>query len=191
MAETATLKVGDEAPDFELRSSPLGETFKLSDHKGTNAVVINFVPAAFSPACSTQLPLIEQKRGEFESQGAIPVAISADNAWSLKAWKEQTGVNYPVLSDFNPHGAVAKAYGVFIEQAGSRTAWLWWWTSRARWPGSSHRRRSRRCPTTTRCWPATKAESKHRFEAAGSLVSRRRAACAKRTLDHRSLCEPR
>jgi peroxiredoxin len=118
MAETATLKVGDDAPDFELRSSPLGEAFKLSDQKGKNAVVINFVPAAFSPACSTQLPLIEQKRNEFESQGAMPIAISTDNAWSLKAWKEQTGVDYPVLSDFNPHGAVAKAYGVFIEPAG-------------------------------------------------------------------------
>jgi peroxiredoxin (alkyl hydroperoxide reductase subunit C) len=76
------------------------------------------VPAAFSPACSHQLPLIEQKRSEFEAQGAMPVPISTDNVWSLKAWKEQTGVNYPVLSDFNPHGAVAKAYGVFIEPAG-------------------------------------------------------------------------
>jgi len=118
MAATATLKVGDEAPDFDLPASPTGDKFKLSDYRGKSAVVINFLPAAFSPPCSTQLPLIEQKRAEFESQGAIPVTISADNAWSLKAWKEQTGVNYPVLSDFNPHGKTARDYGVLIEERG-------------------------------------------------------------------------
>ncbi len=75
-------------------------------------------PRRSPAACSTQLPLIEKKRAEFESQGAIPVVISCDNAWSQKAWKEQLGVDFPVLSDFNPHGAVAKQYGVFIEQAG-------------------------------------------------------------------------
>jgi peroxiredoxin len=115
---TETLKVGDEAPDFELPSSPLGEKFKLSDYRGKNAVVINFVPAAFSPACSNQLPLIEQKRAEFEAQGAIPVVISSDGAWTQQAWKQHLGVDYPVLSDFNPQGATAKAYGVFIESHG-------------------------------------------------------------------------
>lgn len=118
MAETATLKVGDEAPDFELPSSPMGEKFKLSDYRGKNAVVINFVPAAFSGVCSTQLPLIEQKRAEFDAQGAIPVVISCDNAWSLKAWKESLGVDFPVLSDFNPHGGTAQAYGVYLAARG-------------------------------------------------------------------------
>lgn len=112
------LKVGDEAPDFELPSSPLGDKFKLSDYRGKNAVVINFVPAAFSGACSTQLPIIEQKRAEFETQGAIPVVISSDNAWSQKAWKEQLGVNFPILSDFKPQGDTAGKYGVLIEARG-------------------------------------------------------------------------
>jgi peroxiredoxin len=115
MAETATLKVGDDAPDFELPSSPTGDKFKLSDYKGKNAVVINFMPFAFSPPCSTQLPLIEQKRAEFESQGAIPVAISSDAPWAQKAWKDQMGVNYPVLSDAFPQGGTAKEYGVLVE----------------------------------------------------------------------------
>ncbi|MFN0148429.1 MAG: redoxin domain-containing protein [Dehalococcoidia bacterium] len=119
MAETATLKVGDAAPDFELtRDAMTREKFKLSDHKGKNAVVINFVPAAFSPACSNQLPLIEQKRKDFEAQGAIPVAISTDHAWALKAWKEQLGLGYDVLADDVPQGNVARQYGVFIEPAG-------------------------------------------------------------------------
>jgi peroxiredoxin len=118
MAETTTLKVGDEAPDFELPSNPTGEKFKLSDQRGKNAVIINFVPAAFSPVCSAQLPVIEQKRAEFESQGAIPVAIASDGAWALAAWKKQTGVNYPVLSDFFPLGDTARKYGVVIEPRG-------------------------------------------------------------------------
>ncbi len=118
MSETATLKVGDEAPDFELPSNPMGEKFKLSDYRGKNAVVINFVPAAFSPVCSNQVPIIEQKRAEFESQGAVPVVISSDGAWALQAWKQQLGLNYPVLSDFFPLGDTARKYGVVIEPRG-------------------------------------------------------------------------
>ena len=114
MSETATLKVGDEAPDFELPSKPRGEEpFKLSDHRGST-VVINFVPAAFSPTCSNQLPIIEEKLAGLAD--TVTVAISTDNGWSLKAWAEQTGVSYPVLSDFNPLGATASAYGVFLDE---------------------------------------------------------------------------
>ena len=115
MSETATLKVGDDAPDFELPSSPTGEKFKLSDYAGKNAVIINFVPAAFSPVCSNQLPLIEKKREEFASQGAIPVVISSDAAWAQAAWKKELGVEFPILSDFFPLGETAKKYGVVIE----------------------------------------------------------------------------
>lgn len=115
MSETATLKVGDVAPDFELPSSPTGEKFKLSDHAGKNAVIINFVPAAFSPVCSNQLPLIEKKREEFASQGAVPVVISSDAPWAQAAWKKELGVDFPILSDFFPLGETAKKYGVVIE----------------------------------------------------------------------------
>lgn len=118
MAETATLKVGDDAPDFELPASPTGDKFKLSDQRGQSAVIINFVPAAFSPVCSNQLPIIEAKRKEFEAQDAIPVVISTDGVWPLDAWKKQTGVNYPVLSDSFPQGETAKKYGVLIEGRG-------------------------------------------------------------------------
>ena len=115
MSETATLKVGDDAPDFELPSSPTGDKFKLSDYRGKNAVVINFVPAAFSIPCSNQLPLIEQKLQEFEAQGATPIVISSDGPWAQAAWKKDLGVHFPILSDFFPLGATAKSYGVAIE----------------------------------------------------------------------------
>jgi peroxiredoxin len=115
VSDTATLKVGDDAPDFELPSSPTGDKFKLSDYAGKNAVIINFVPAAFSPVCSNQLPLIEKKREEFAGQGAIPVVISSDGAWSQAAWKKELGVDFPILSDFFPLGETARKYGVAIE----------------------------------------------------------------------------
>ena len=118
MSETATLKVGDEAPDFELPSSPTGEKFKLSDYEGNNAVVINFVPAAFSPACSNQMPLIEKKREEVASQDALPVVISSDGVWAQAAWKKELGLEFPILSDFAPLGDTARKYGVVIEPRG-------------------------------------------------------------------------
>jgi len=118
MSETATLKVGDDAPDFELPASPTGDKFKLSDHRGKNAVVINFVPAAFSGPCSTQLPLIEKKKAEFAAQDALPVVISSDGVWALDAWKKQLGVDFPVLSDFMPQGETSRKYGVLIEPRG-------------------------------------------------------------------------
>jgi mycoredoxin-dependent peroxiredoxin len=68
--------------------------------------------------CSNQLPVIEQKRAEFESQGAIPVVISSDGPWAQAAWKEQAGINFPVLSDSFPQGGTAKDYGVLIEARG-------------------------------------------------------------------------
>ncbi len=113
MSETATLKVGDEAPDFELPQNPMGDPapFKLSDHRGST-VVLNFVPAAFSPVCSNQLPIIEEQLGALDD--AVTVAISTDNTWTLQAWAKEAGVTYPVLSDFNPIGATAEAYGVLL-----------------------------------------------------------------------------
>ena len=115
MSETATLKVGDEAPDFELPASPTGEKFKLSDYRGKNAVIINFVPAAFSPPCTNQMPLIQAKQAEFTSQGAIPVVISSDGPWAQAAWKKEIGFDFPILSDFYPLGETARKYGVAIE----------------------------------------------------------------------------
>jgi peroxiredoxin len=115
VGETQTLKVGDEAPDFELLADPMGEKFRLSDYRGKQAVILNFVPAAFSTVCSAQAPVIEQKRAEFEAQGALPVIIATDGPWVMKAWKEQLGLNYPALSDRFPMGEVSRAYGVLIE----------------------------------------------------------------------------
>jgi len=110
----STLKVrpGKMAPDFTLPSTT-GQTVKLSDFRGQKNVVLSFVPAAFTPVCSDQWPGYNATRALFEQREAIILGITTDNVPSLYAWiVEMRGLWFPVLSDFWPHGAVAKRYGV-------------------------------------------------------------------------------
>ena len=109
--ETRTLKVGDAAPDFELKDENR-QDFKLSEQRGKN-VVLNFFPAAFSGVCSQQLPRIEEQKALFGDDSVV-VGISVDGISSLKAFGEQTKIAFPLLADFYPHGAVAEKYGVFL-----------------------------------------------------------------------------
>jgi len=108
---TRTLKVGDPAPDFELKGTGKTE-FKLSANRGKN-VVLNFFVAAFSSVCSNQMARIQQERSLFDS-GTVVMGVSVDNTWALDAFARQTGIDFPILSDFYPHGAVAEKYGVLL-----------------------------------------------------------------------------
>ena len=114
---TATLKVGDEAPDFSLRSIG-GLKTSLSQYLEKNNVVISFIPAAWTPVCSQQWHEYNNAKDMFDKNDAILLGISVDNAPTLHAWsKNMCEVDkvlwFPVLSDFYPQGAVAKKYGVF------------------------------------------------------------------------------
>lgn len=109
---TKTLKIGDAAPDFELKGTGKTE-FKLSDVKGKNSVVLNFFPAAFSGVCSQQMPRIQKERTMF-GDDTLVFGISVDNTWSLEEFARQTEIEFPLLSDFWPHGAVAEKYGVLF-----------------------------------------------------------------------------
>jgi peroxiredoxin len=109
--ETRTLKVGDEAPDFTLKDENR-QDFKLAEHKGKN-VVLNFYPAAFSGVCSQQMPRIEEQKALF-GDDTVVVGVSVDGVSAQKAFHDQTGIEFPLLSDFYPHGAVAEKYGVFL-----------------------------------------------------------------------------
>lgn len=117
--KTETLNVGDEAPDFKLKSTGNTE-FKLSEQRGKN-VVLNFFPAAFSGVCSNQMTSIEAERKRF-GDDTIVVGVSVDNTWSLEAFKKERGVDFPLLSDFYPHGAVSQEYGVFYPNGVSHRA---------------------------------------------------------------------
>jgi peroxiredoxin len=106
------LKAGMKAPDFTLPSLS-GENIKLSSYKGKKNVVISFVPAAWTPVCSDQWPGYNLLKDIFDKNNTILLGITVDNIPTLYAWTKEMGeLWFPVLSDFWPHGAVAKKYGV-------------------------------------------------------------------------------
>lgn len=111
------LAVGDPAPSFALRNQ-FGETVSLSDFRGRKSVVIVFYPFAFSGICTGELREIRDGLEDFEADDIQVLAISCDPIYSLRAWAEAEGHFFPLLSDFWPHGEVARAYGVFSEESG-------------------------------------------------------------------------
>src|SRR5229473_1617915 len=110
-AETTTLKVGDTAPDFTLRTENR-EKWQLSDFRGKKNVVLAFVPFAFSSVCSAQLPSYEAEMDRFKDLDAEVVSISLDSTHALTAWAKSMDTSFPLLSDFYPQGAVVDLYGV-------------------------------------------------------------------------------
>jgi len=111
------VEIGQEAPDFELKDQS-GETVKLSSFRGDKAVAIVFYPFTFTGVCEGELCSLRDDFSDFESAGVQVLAISCDSRHSQRVWSEQMGYQFPVLSDFWPHGAVAKAYGVFNDALG-------------------------------------------------------------------------
>jgi peroxiredoxin (alkyl hydroperoxide reductase subunit C) len=106
------VKVGDWVPDFTLPSVS-GEKITLNQFRGKKNVVISFVPAAWTPVCSDQWPGYNIVKDIFDQNDAILLGITVDNIPTLFAWTNQMGkLWFPVLSDFWPHGEVAKKYGV-------------------------------------------------------------------------------
>lgn len=116
------LKVGDRTPDFTLPSIS-GEKVSLSQYRGKKNVVISFVPAAWTPVCSDQWPGYNLIKDIFDEHNAILLGITVDNIPTLYAWTRPMGeIWFPVLSDFWPHGKVAKEYGVLRSNGVSERA---------------------------------------------------------------------
>jgi peroxiredoxin len=112
-----TLIIGDHAPDFELVNQ-FGETVKLSDFRGKKPVVVVFYPLSFSGICTGELCEIRDNFAKFEKEDVELLAISVDSKFVQKQFADHEGYKFSVLADFWPHGAVAQAYGVFLEEAG-------------------------------------------------------------------------
>jgi len=107
--------VGSKAPEFTLKDYNKQDV-SLSAYVGQKPVLLVFYPFAFSGICTGELC---QLRDDFSSFDGVQVlGVSVDTPFSLKKWAEQEGYQFPLLSDFWPHGAVAKEYGVFNEKAG-------------------------------------------------------------------------
>ena len=116
------VKVGNPAPDFTLPSIS-GEKVSLNQFQGKKNVVVSFVPAAWTPICSDQWPGYNIVKDLFNQYDAILLGITVDNIPTLFAWTNQMGqLWFPVLSDFWPHGAVAKRYGVLRSNGVSERA---------------------------------------------------------------------
>jgi mycoredoxin-dependent peroxiredoxin len=115
-----TITVGDEAPDFEL-SNQHGQPVRLSDFRGQKNVVIVFFPFAFTGICTGEMCVLRDEISDFVADGVELLAISCDSVPTLKEFAEKEGLEFTLLSDFWPHGDVAKAYGVFWEKTGFAT----------------------------------------------------------------------
>jgi peroxiredoxin (alkyl hydroperoxide reductase subunit C) len=113
-----TLSVGDEAPDFTLKDQD-GNDVTLSSFRGTQNVVLIFYPFTFTGVCQGELCAIRDDLSQFQNANAQVLAISCDSRFAQQQWAAQQGFTFPVLSDFWPHGAVSRKYGVFNEQLGA------------------------------------------------------------------------
>ncbi len=118
MDEQLTPALGDRAPDFTLRDQN-GQDTTLSSFAGERAVLLVFFPFAFSGICTGELSEIRDDLGRFSSDEVTTLAISCDPMFGLRAWADREGYFFPLLSDFWPHGAVARSYGVLDEQLGA------------------------------------------------------------------------
>lgn len=111
------VEIGSKAPDFELKDQH-GSVVKLSDFQGDKNVVLLFYPFSFTGVCTGELCALRDELPTFVNDDVQLLAVSCDSMFTQKVFAEKEGLEYPVLSDFWPHGDVAKAYGVFNEEKG-------------------------------------------------------------------------
>lgn len=107
------IAVGEKAPDFTLRNQD-GEKVSLSDYAGRKVLLI-FYPGDFSPVCGDQLSIYQEVKSEIEEKGVELVGISVDSFFAHKAFQEKLGIDTTLLSDFEPKGGVARAYGSYLD----------------------------------------------------------------------------
>lgn len=109
------LAPGDTAPDFTLLATP---DQKLSLSEFDEPVVLIFYPADWSPVCGDELTMFEAASRLFHERGAQLLGISVDGVWSHQAFRADHKIEFPLLSDFEPKGEVARAYGVYRQHEG-------------------------------------------------------------------------
>ncbi len=118
MNATATLRVGDPAPDFKLDDQD-EKPWKLSSLRGRR-VLLSFHPLAWTPVCAKQMKSLEAHFEDFKALRTVPFGMSVDHSPCKKAWAKSLGiVRKRLLCDFWPHGGVAIRYGVFLEKTGT------------------------------------------------------------------------
>jgi peroxiredoxin len=114
------VEVGQHAPDFELKDQH-GTPVRLSGFQGRKNVVLVFYPLAFSGVCSGELCTLRDDFPEVTGEDVELLTVSVDSTFVLRTWADRDGFAFSMLSDFWPHGAVAKLYGVFDADKGVAT----------------------------------------------------------------------
>ena len=112
------IPLGGPAPDFTLRDQ-FGQSVTLSSYAGEKAVALVFYPWAFSNVCTGEMAGIRARIADFLTFDTEVLAISCDPIYTLRAFADSDRLNFPLLSDFWPHGHVASAYGVLDERTGA------------------------------------------------------------------------
>ncbi|NYG55592.1 peroxiredoxin [Nocardioides perillae] len=113
----AGLRIGGPAPDFTLRDQ-FGQDVTLSSFRGHKAVAVFFYPFAFSGVCTGEMAGIRDHLADFLTFDTEVLAISCDPVYAVRAFADADGLNFPLLSDFWPHGAVSRSFEVFDERRG-------------------------------------------------------------------------
>jgi mycoredoxin-dependent peroxiredoxin len=111
------IEVGEQAPDFTLRDQN-NEEFTLSSSRGVRSVLVIFYPLAFTGICTDELGAVRDDTSTYQNGDVQAVSISVDSAYVQKIFSQREAYEFPMLSDFWPHGGVAKSYGVFNEDNG-------------------------------------------------------------------------
>lgn len=112
-----SVEIGSEAPDFTLKDQD-GNDVTLSSFRGDQAVALVFYPFTFTGVCEGELCQLRDDLSDYQAAGVQVLALSCDSRHAQRVWAEEQGYGFPVLSDFWPHGEVARAYGVFNEDLG-------------------------------------------------------------------------
>jgi len=110
------IQVGAAAPDFALKDQNQKEV-KLADYRGKKVVIV-FYPLDWSPVCTNEHACVVNDMKRFAQLDAQILGISVDSAWSHKAFAEKMGITYPLLADFQPRGAAADKFGVYLADKG-------------------------------------------------------------------------
>lgn len=111
------IEVGTEAPDFVLKDQN-NQDVRLSDFRGKRNVLLVFYPLAFTGVCQGELCEVRDNLNEYVNDNVQVLTVSVDSVFSHKVWADREGFQFPLLSDFWPHGEVARKFGVFNEERG-------------------------------------------------------------------------
>ena len=115
-SQSSILQPGTSAPDFTLNATP-DQLLSLKDYLG-KPFILAFYPADFSPVCGDEMTLYNEILPEFRRHKAEILGISVDGPWCHLAFSKDRNLHFPLLSDFEPKGEVARKYGAYDAKKG-------------------------------------------------------------------------